>query len=66
MFYVDKIVKYFTQAARFKSELEQERLQLQRQHSSDMEQMLDKVSGSNIANSPSPQVYDCTGSEITD
>lgn len=31
------------QAAKFRSELEQEKLQLQRQHSADMEQILDKV-----------------------
>ena len=33
------------QAAKYRSELEQERLLLQRQHSTDMEQILDKVRG---------------------
>ncbi|XP_028406543.1 centrosomal protein of 112 kDa-like [Dendronephthya gigantea] len=34
-----------SQAAKFRSELEQEKLQLQRQHSTDMEQILDKTNG---------------------
>ena len=36
----------FWQQMKFKSQLEQQRLQLQREHSSEMEQILDKVSNS--------------------
>ena len=43
-----------TQAAKYRSELEQERLQLQRQHSSDMEQILDKVRGSQTPSQAMP------------
>ena len=35
----------YLQQARFKSQIEQQRLQLQREHSAEMEQMLEKVSG---------------------
>ncbi len=35
---------YYLQQIKFKSQLEQQRLQLQREHSSEMEQILEKVS----------------------
>lgn len=39
----------YSQQIKFKSQLEQQRLQLQREHSSEMEQILEKVSPENYS-----------------